>query len=49
MLWLRLINEIFLANDSFLKPKYRSRLVVRLKANKYYLKLLYWFFFYICS
>ena len=47
--WLKTNKKKFSVDNSFLKAKQKSLLVVRLKANLYYKKLLYYLSFYISS
>ena len=38
---------MFLVDNNYLKSKYRYQLVVKLNANRYYNKLLYYLSFYL--
>ena len=44
---LKQVKKILLVDDSFLKLKNRCLLIIKVKANKYYNKLVYYSFFYI--
>ena len=46
---LKQVKKILLVDDSFLKLKNICLLIIKVKANKYYNKLVYYSFFYIDS